>query len=233
MQDIGIGDAGRPVKLTLDFKPLKRLGWPYRLLGIALMTLCLLVGLNGRSPQAMALNVEAGSWTGASFPVENFQAYTSPFGFRTSPTGGRGYEFHSGLDIAAPEGSYIRSWWGGSVVEVINDQGCGVGLVIESGDWEHIYCHLSGQVQTIQGRPTLIDRQGGLQVSEGQTIPSAARIGRVGMSGRTTGPHLHWGLRYGDRWVDPALVLRAMHRAIANERVEGRPRWRPPSDSGY
>lgn len=75
---------------------------------------------------------------------------------------------------------------GGSVVEVINDQGCGVGLVIESGDWEHIYCHLSGQVQTIQGRPTLIDRQGGLQVSEGQTIPSAARIGRVGMSGRTT-----------------------------------------------
>jgi murein DD-endopeptidase MepM/ murein hydrolase activator NlpD len=216
LQNIVIGDGGEPVKLTLKLKSLKlkslkRLSWPDRLWGIAIMTLGLVVILNGR-PQAMATNLEGQTWTGASFPVENFQAYTSPFGFRHSPTGGRGYEFHSGLDIAAPEGSYIRSWWGGTVVEVINDSGCGVGLVIESGDWEHIYCHLGGQVQTHLGRRTLIDRRGGIQVVEGQSVPSAARIARVGMSGRTTGPHLHWGLRYGDRWVDPALVLRAMHR---------------------
>ena len=78
LQDIGIGDAGRPVKLTLDFKPLKRLGWPYRLLGIALMTLCLLVGLNGRSPQAMALNVEAGSWTGGFVSGREFSGLYLP-----------------------------------------------------------------------------------------------------------------------------------------------------------
>jgi hypothetical protein len=43
---------------------------------------------------------------GASFPVEQFTAYTSPFGYRQHPMGG--YRFHYGLDLAAPLGSYIR-----------------------------------------------------------------------------------------------------------------------------
>ncbi|MGC9505518.1 M23 family metallopeptidase [Baaleninema sp.] len=166
---------------------------------------------NGRPESATATSWRTTpAWAGASFPVENFQAYTSPFGYRPSVTGGGGYEFHSGLDIAAPEGSYVRSWWSGVVVEVIDDDRCGVGLVIQSGDWEHIYCHMGGRVQQMNGQKMLLDRRGGIQVMEGQQIPAAARIGRVGMSGRTTGPHLHWGMRYGDRWVDPALVLRAM-----------------------
>ncbi|MDC0833566.1 metalloendopeptidase [Leptolyngbya valderiana BDU 20041] len=182
----------------------------------AIAAFALLSGLsaivwNGRPESATATSwTTTPSWAGASFPVENFQAYTSPFGYRPSATGGGGYEFHSGLDIAAPEGSYVRSWWAGVVVEVIDDDRCGVGLVIQSGDWEHIYCHMGGQVQRLNGRKTLLDRRGGIQVIEGQELPAAARIGRVGMSGRTTGPHLHWGMRYGDRWVDPALVLRAM-----------------------
>ena len=50
----------------------------------------------------------------------------------------------------------------------------------------------------------------GIQIAEGQQIPTGARIGRVGMSGRTTGPHLHWGLKYGNNYVDPAMVLREM-----------------------
>ncbi|NEO61799.1 MAG: M23 family metallopeptidase, partial [Moorea sp. SIO4G2] len=41
------------------------------------------------------------------------------------------------------------------------------------------------------------------------------RIGRVGMTGRTTGPHLHWGLKYGKQYVDPAQVLRAMYKTRA------------------
>ncbi|MDY6940781.1 MAG: M23 family metallopeptidase [Cyanobacteriota bacterium] len=151
------------------------------------------------------------AWSGASFPVEDFIDYTSPFGYRRSATGGSSTEFHSGLDMAAPEGSYIRSWWAGQVVEVIDDGRCGVGLVIQSGNWEHIYCHMSGTSATRDGQRYFVDREGGIVIAEGQPITTAARIGRVGMTGRTTGPHLHWGLRFNGEWIDPALVLRAMY----------------------
>lgn len=65
------------------------------------------------------------SWSRASFPVENFQHYSSPFGYRRSATGGAGWEFHSGLDLAAPQGSYVRSWWTGRVLKVADRDNCG------------------------------------------------------------------------------------------------------------
>jgi murein DD-endopeptidase MepM/ murein hydrolase activator NlpD len=161
--------------------------------------------------QAMPTQVATGTWYGASFPVENFQAYTSPFGYRSSPDGGYSQEFHYGLDMAAPEGSYIRNWWGGKVVEVSDDSNCGTSVVLESGSWTHIYCHMEGHVETSDGKRYMIDREGGIRIAEGQQVPAGSRIGRVGMSGRTTGPHLHWGLKYNGIWVDPGLVLRAMY----------------------
>ncbi|NJK36493.1 MAG: M23 family metallopeptidase [Oscillatoriales cyanobacterium RM1_1_9] len=145
------------------------------------------------------------SWSEASFPVENFQEYTSPFGYRSSG-------FHYGLDMAAPQGSYIRNWWTGTVVEVWEDGRCGTGIAIDSGQWTHIYCHVQGSVaKDASGRTYFIDRQGGIQLWEGQVVASGARIARVGMTGRTTGPHLHWGLKYSGRWVDPGRVLMAMY----------------------
>jgi murein DD-endopeptidase MepM/ murein hydrolase activator NlpD len=66
-------------------------------------------------------------------------------------------------------------------------------------------------VETANGGRYYIDREGGLQIWQGQAVPAGARIARVGMTGRTTGPHLHWGLKYDGRWVDPALVLREMY----------------------
>lgn len=149
-------------------------------------------------------------WMSASFPVENFQAYTSPFGYRQDPYNG-GQRFHYGLDMAAPSGSYIRNWWAGKVVEVSDDSACGTSVVVESGAWLHIYCHMQGHVVNDGQNRYMVDREGGLQIREGQDIASGARIGRVGMTGRTTGPHLHWGLKYQENWVDPALVLRAMY----------------------
>jgi murein DD-endopeptidase MepM/ murein hydrolase activator NlpD len=151
------------------------------------------------------------NWKYASFPVEEFLAYTSPFGYRTSPTGGS-REFHRGLDIAAPDGSYVRNWWSGEVVELSDHTACGTLVAIQSGSWRHIYCHLKGKVVVYQNRTYLDDRAGGVTLTLGQRIPTGARIGRVGMTGRTTGPHLHWGLKYGSEYVDPADVLREMHR---------------------
>lgn len=179
----------------------------------------LTVGLSqGVSAVEPGSNIATATWQGASFPVENFQGYTSPFGYRQSPDGSYNQEFHRGLDMAAPDGSYIRSWWMGKVVEVSDDSACGTSVVIESGNWEHIYCHMQGRVERDGKGKYLSDRSGGLQIYEGQAILAGARIGRVGMTGRTTGPHLHWGLKYSRQWVDPALVLRAMYAEQAGGR---------------
>ncbi|MFN3678974.1 M23 family metallopeptidase [Thermosynechococcus sp.] len=162
-------------------------------------------------------NTGAGTlrWSDASFPVENFQGYTSPFGYRRSPTGEPTTEFHNGLDFAAPQGSYIRNWWVGQVIEVSDHTACGTLVRIQSGAWEHVYCHMMGRVeQTPKGR-AMVDRSGGIVILEGQRVPTGARIGRVGMTGRTTGPHLHWTLRYRGQLVNPAVVLQAMYGSQA------------------
>ena len=148
-------------------------------------------------------------WESASFPVENFVAYTSPFGYRNHPFGGR--RFHYGLDIAAPMGSYIRSWWEGTVSRVTDKTACGTGIVIESHGWVHIYCHMQGHVVIeTDGDRWLVDHDGGIQIRQGDLVKSGQRIGRVGMTGSTTGPHLHWGMKYQGSWVDPTVVLKAM-----------------------
>lgn len=150
-------------------------------------------------------------WDKGSFPVENFQSYTSGFGYRTSPVTGE-RQFHNGLDLAAPRGSYIRSWWGGKVVEVSDNTACGTSIVIQSGEWQHVYCHLEGYVENTSNGTFVLDRDGGIQIAAGQNIPVGARIGRIGMSGRTTGPHLHWVLKHNGGYVDPALVLKEMFK---------------------
>lgn len=150
-------------------------------------------------------------WQYASFPVENFQAYTSGFGYRTSPYTGA-QQFHAGLDIAAPLGSYVRNWWTGQVIELSDNTACGTMIKIQSGPWIHIYCHLMGTVETTPQGRYLLDQQGGIILQQGQVIPTGARIARVGMTGRTTGPHLHWGLAYNNQYIDPALVINEMFR---------------------
>jgi murein DD-endopeptidase MepM/ murein hydrolase activator NlpD len=182
--------------------------------GCLLLTGSLLVaGLGEMTPETLRRSASAlpetqlarnsEPWQVASFPVEGFQAYTSAYGYR-------GSGFHYGLDIASPEGSYIRSWWEGEVVEVSDDSACGTSVVVESGDWTHVYCHMQGYVTTEGGRRVFLDNSGGVRIVEGQGVSTGDRIGRVGMTGRTTGPHLHWGMRYQGEWVDPGLVLQAM-----------------------
>jgi len=53
-----------------------------------------------------------------------------------------------------------------------------------------MYCHLSR-----------------INVKPGQTIAAGATVGEVGMTGRVTGPHLHWGLTLNRAWVDPELFM--------------------------
>ena len=195
----------------------------YRRTIAALVTLLIAIGLGTSQPQKLqalnvpetnlvvAENISSAIWKHGSFPVENFQSYTSPFGYRISPVNGK-RQFHNGLDMAAPKGSYVRSWWSGTVTKVSDNTACGTSLTIESGAWNHTYCHLEGHVENSGKDSYIIDRAGGIQILQGQQIPVGARIGRIGMTGRTTGPHLHWVLKHNDSYVDPALVLKEMFK---------------------
>jgi murein DD-endopeptidase MepM/ murein hydrolase activator NlpD len=228
----------RSHKLMLDPQLNSKLGsklfavWQRRWLRsivLGVTTLALVLGLNAvpHTPNApMAIAGESlqatNNWQQASFPVENFQSYTSGYGYRTSPvTGAR--QFHQGIDIAAPLGSYVRNWWGGTVSELSDNTACGTMIRIRSGDWEHVYCHLSGYVASSDQGTYLMDRNGGIQLWLGQEVPAGTRIARVGMTGRTTGPHLHWGLKYGGSYIDPALVLKAMYNRTASVESEVKP----------
>ena len=176
------------------------------------------VAANTMLPSAQSKSLVTGvKWQGTSFPIEVFQGYTSLFGYRDSVEGGSKKEFHLGLDIRSPRGSYIRSWKNGKVLGVFQDPACGISIQIESNDWIHQYCHLEGGVEERNGERFLVDRVGGLEFQEGQSVEAGTRIGRVGMSGRTTGPHLHWGLMYQEQWVDPGVVLREMYFQQSNE----------------
>ncbi|MBE9223718.1 M23 family metallopeptidase [Cyanobacterium stanieri LEGE 03274] len=197
---------GKMVKLALK-------KWRVFAVSLFLVTLSLVVFLHYSTVPVRSQTVATASanlWSRASFPVENFQQYTSPFGYRVHPITGR-RQFHGGLDIAAPLGSYVRNWWAGEVVGLSDNTGCGTMMTIRSGAWNHTYCHMMGAIEnTNQGR-ALVDRQGRIMIAQGQTIPTGARIGRVGMTGRTTGPHLHWEFRLNGERIDPAQVLRRMY----------------------
>lgn len=165
--------------------------------------------VKAQAPQVEPTDIPKSPWQAASFPVENFVAYTSAFGYRQHPYGGT--SFHYGLDIAAPMGSYIRAWWEGIVVEVSDDTACGTSVVVESEGWLHIYCHMQGYIVIeVDGDRWMVDNAGGIQIRQGDKVKSGQRIGRIGMTGRTTGPHLHWGMKYQGSWIDPATILKAM-----------------------
>ena len=208
--------------MMINFLKVKR----YRLilLAVLVLSLCLRVdNFNKGKIQALDVpeklvsqpqTIASTAWQHGSFPLENFQSYTSPFGYRLSPVDGK-KQFHNGLDMAAPLGSYVRSWWTGKVVEVSDNTACGTSVIVESGSWRHAYCHLDGHIEVAANGRYLIDRSGGIQIWQGQEVPVGMRIGRVGMTGRTTGPHLHWTLKFNGSYVDPALVLKEMFKQQA------------------
>ena len=175
-----------------------------------------LIAPGALNPGAQALAQSRTTWLRGVFPVASFAGYTSPFGMRSHPLSGD-VRPHYGVDIAGPLGSPVRSWWSGQVSEVISDGGCGNGLTIRSGDYEHIYCHLAGSA----GEGWY--RSGAVLLRVGQRVRAGQVIGHIGLTGSTTGPHLHWGMRYRGEWMDPARVLRAM--AASRRAVTGTVPW--------
>jgi murein DD-endopeptidase MepM/ murein hydrolase activator NlpD len=116
---------------------------------------------------------------------------TDHFGGRRNPFGGGGSEFHSGQDIAAAWGTSVRATAGGTVSFADWQAGYGQLIVIDHG----------GGLTTRYGHLSNIGVEVGQQVAKGQDI------GKVGSTGRSTGPHLHYEVRLNDEAVDPTRYL--------------------------
>lgn len=122
-------------------------------------------------------------------PVANGRI-TSKFGYRTNPVSGK-YGFHTGLDLAAEEGTPVSASFYGKIIETGSSDVWGKYVLMEHSDGLHTYyCHLSE-----------------IYVSEGAVIRQGETVGLVGSTGWSTGPHLHFEVRINGVRVNPEIVL--------------------------
>ncbi|HPU77658.1 MAG TPA: peptidoglycan DD-metalloendopeptidase family protein [Thermosynergistes sp.] len=123
-----------------------------------------------------------------SWPVNG--AINSPFGTRVHPVF-KTKTVHTGIDIKASKGTPVKAAEKGEVLFAGWLRGFGQVIIIDhGGDLVTVYAHLSS-----------------MDVSEGQRVTRGQTIGRVGNTGVTTAPHLHFEVREGSKAVDPLKYL--------------------------
>jgi murein DD-endopeptidase MepM/ murein hydrolase activator NlpD len=108
--------------------------------------------------------------------------------------------FHQGLDIAAPYGTTIGAGDAGVVASVVT--GCVQGYYYCGGGYGNQVVIVHGN-----GYSTLSAHLSAVLVSTGQGVSRGQAIGLEGSTGASTGPHLHFGVMYNGRWVDPEAYL--------------------------
>lgn len=117
---------------------------------------------------------------------------TSGFGLRRV-LNGEARSPHSGIDIGAPAGTPVHAPADAVVADVGRYYFCGKTLTLDMGEGLYsVYCHLSK-----------------IKVKPGQRVKQGQLVGKIGATGRTTGPNLHWTVRLNGAAVDPGVFLGA------------------------
>ena len=126
-----------------------------------------------------------------TWPCPNYTRISDNFGMRMHPTLGV-EKMHNGIDLAAPGGSPILAAYGGTVVAAAYEGSMGNYVMISHGNGLYtIYMHCSA-----------------LYVSKGQDVSAGTKIAAVGSTGRSTGNHLHFGVRLNGAYVSPWNYLK-------------------------
>ena len=121
-----------------------------------------------------------------AWPVPGYTAITSNYGMRTHPISGL-YKMHTGVDIAAPLGSYFVAVNDGTVVTSRYSASYGNMVVIDhGGGLSTLYAH---------GQERLVE--------VGDTVKRGEPVLTVGSTGFSTGPHAHFEVRVNGGWTDP------------------------------
>jgi murein DD-endopeptidase MepM/ murein hydrolase activator NlpD len=123
------------------------------------------------------------------------QEANSAFGTR-SIFNGKPRTAHGGADFLSPSGTPVHAPNGGRVVVARNLYFSGNTVIIDHG----------------LGLFSMLAHFSAIDVAEGATVTSGQVVGRVGATGRVTGPHLHWAVRAGGARVDPLSVLTVLGR---------------------
>jgi murein DD-endopeptidase MepM/ murein hydrolase activator NlpD len=125
-----------------------------------------------------------------TWPLRGYRYVTSNYGYRSNPFGGGGRQFHTGLDIGAPTGTPIYSAMGGRVTFSGYSENNGNYVVISHhSGYRSMYAHMSKR-----------------RVSTGDIVYAGQRIGDVGSTGKSTGPHLHFMVYKNGRTINPRTV---------------------------
>jgi soluble lytic murein transglycosylase len=145
-------------------------------------------------------------------------------GQQTSGFGMRKGRMHNGVDIAAPVGSSISPVAPGRVIEVKEGGASGKYVIVDHGD----------------GHTSSYSHMGGFRVKVGDTVTQSSVLGTIGMTGRTTGPHVHLVVKRDGVAIDPAKVMgtniagrdqpRTWDKAAAFEQIDAladKERWTP------
>lgn len=115
---------------------------------------------------------------------------TSNYGWRADPFTGAA-KYHQGVDLKAAYGQSVPAAADGTIVEAEEHGAYGLTVLIEHGDGVRTrYAHLASA-----------------DVAAGDRVLQGQEIGRVGQSGRATGPHLHFEVIRNGQRVDPATVV--------------------------
>lgn len=130
-----------------------------------------------------------------TFPIAHYYRVTSEFGYRIHPIFGYGHG-HTGIDLSADTGTEIYAAYEGEVVISGYNSAAGNYIAINHG------ADSSGNVLI-----TMYLHCSKLLVSEGETVKAGQRIGLVGSTGNSTGPHLHFTVKLNGEYVDPAPYI--------------------------